>query len=148
MFADLGGPKPKYRVFGLLDAEGNVKFIGADRADKPAVWRTIWRYRDRLNTELARWLRTLDVEPREVVLLGTAVGLHAATAHSAARMLTDVFGTIKKRTGGPRAVALVEPDGSLTIWRSQLDAAKALGLVSTGPIRDRIADGALLDAGR
>jgi hypothetical protein len=150
MFIDLGGPKPKYRVFGLLDAEGNVKFIGADRADKPAVWRTtIWRFRDRLNTELARWLRTLDAEPREVILLGSSeVRLHAATARAAAKILTDAFGTLKeKRTSHRRAVARAEPDGSLTIWRSQREAAKALGLASSGPIRDRIADGALLDAG-
>jgi hypothetical protein len=147
MFVDLGGARPKYRVFGLLDAAGNLRFIGADRADRPAVWRTIWRYRDQLNTELARWLRTLDAEPREVVLLGTAVGLHAATAHAAAKMLTGVFGTIKKKAGHPRAVARVEPDGSLTIWQSQREAARALGLASPGPIWCRIADGALLDAG-
>ena len=125
---DLGGPRPKHRVVGLLDDAGTLRYITADRADKPAQWRAIWRYRNQLESECARWLRTLAAEPREVVLLGSVVGLHAPVARAVAKMLSDLCNTIKGgRKGQRRRVARVEPDGTLTIWESQAAAARALG---------------------
>jgi hypothetical protein len=147
---DRGGRRPVHRVYGLLDEAGSLKFIGADRADKPAQWRAVWRFRHQLNTNLAKWLRTLDAEPRETVLLGSAVGLHAPAARAVARMLSGLCGAIaedEERGPRPRKVARPEPDGSLTVWPSREAAAKALG-TSPPVVRDRIADGVLLDAGR
>jgi hypothetical protein len=143
------GPKPKHRVVGLLDDAGSLTFIGADRADRPAHWRTIWRYRHQLNTNLARWLQTLAGEPREVVLLGSAVGLHAPVARAVAKMMSDLCNTITEERKGRqrRRVARVEPDGTLTVWESVAAAARALG-TSPPVVRDRIADGVLLDGGR
>ena len=63
------------------------------------------------------------------------------------RAFSDRTRLIKeKKTVGPHAVARAEHDGSLTIWPSQKDAAKALGITG-GALRDKILDGALLDAG-
>jgi hypothetical protein len=147
---DLGGRRPVHRVVGLLDNEGTLKFIGADRADRIPHWRTIWQHRHQLGTNFAKWLQTLDAEPRETVLLGSAVGLHATVAQAVARMLSGLCGTIaedEERGPRPRKVARPEPDGSLTVWPSREAAAKALG-TSPPVVRDRIADGVLLDAGR
>jgi hypothetical protein len=147
---DRGGRRPVHRVYGLLDSAGSLKFIGADRADRIPQWKAIWRYRHQLGTNLARWLQTLDAEPRETVLLGSAVGLQAATARAVARLLSGLCGTIaedEERGPRPRKVARPEPDGSLTVWPSREAAAKALG-TSPPVVRDRIADGVLLDAGR
>ncbi|MGO9115851.1 MAG: hypothetical protein ACLP9L_42135 [Thermoguttaceae bacterium] len=146
---DLGGRRPVHRVVGLLD-DGTLKFIGADRADCPAQWRAVWRHRHKLNTNLARWLQTLATEPPEVVLLGAAIGLHAKAARAIARALAELCHTLtedKEWGPRPRKVARPEPDGSLTVWPSREAAAKALG-TSPPVVRDRIADGVLLDAGR
>jgi hypothetical protein len=142
------GPKPTHRVVGLLDDAGTLKYIGADRADRPAHWRAVWRYRHQLGTNLARWLQTLDSEPKEVVLLGAAVGLHAKTARACARSLAELCHTIvEDKVWGSRKVARPEPDGRLTTWPSRSAAARAFG-ITEGALRDKIADGVLLDAGR
>ena len=145
---DRGGGRPVHRVYGLLDEAGSLKFVGADRADRTPQWKAIWRYRHQLGTNLARWLQTLDAEPRETVLLGSAVGLQAQVARAVAKLLTGLCGTIREdKEWGPRRVARVEPDGSLTIWASRSAAARAMG-TSPPVVVDRIADGAFLDAGR
>ena len=145
---DRGGRRPVHRVYGLLDSAGSLKFIGADRADRTPQWKAIWQYRHQLGTNLARWLQTLDAEPRETVLLGSAVGLQAPVARAVAKLLTGLCGTIREdKEWGPRRVARVEPDGSLTVWPSREVAVRALG-TSPPVVRDRIADGVLLDGGR
>ena len=148
MQLDLGGARPKHRVFALCDATGMIRFVGADRADRPPTWRLIFRFRSQINTELARWMRTLDREPDEIVLLGSATGLHAETARAIAKMLGEMLSTIREPKTSTRArrVARIEPDGTLTIWPSQKAAADALG-VTTGPLHDKLVDGILLDLG-
>ena len=76
------------------------------------------------------------------------MGLQAPVARAVAKLLTGLCGTIREdKEWGPRRVARVEPDGSLTVWPSREVAARALG-TSPPVVRDRIADGVLLDGGR
>ena len=143
---DLGGRRPRHRVIALVDAQGVVRHVGVATADRPAPWRAVWEHRHQLDSELARWLRTLDAEPKEVLLLGS-VGMHAPAARAAARMLAEMFNVpvdeeIRCRR---RVVARVEGE-KLTVWPSVAAAARSLG-VSRTTILHYVQHGRLLDGG-
>jgi len=127
---DLGGRPAEYRVFGLVDTStGKLAYIGFDRRNKPPRWHTIWAHRDRLDTELARFLKSQSKMPAEVVLLGAGVGLHRKVARAACDLLRGMVpGLIqgRKTPGRRRPVAQVQPDGSLRVWPSQAAAGTGL----------------------
>jgi len=121
------GPKPKHRVYALLDGAGQVRFVGQCRQDRPAPWRLVWQWRDSLPGKLAAWFRTLDREPEEITVMGAAAGLHKKVAKAAARTVTGWHpAAIGRRLPcGRRAVGRVE-GGRLTLWPSCAAAARAL----------------------
>ena len=123
---DVGGPRPKHRVYALVDGSGEVRFIGVCRMDRVPTWHLIWDFRSELPGEVASWLRTLDKPPKEITLLGS-VGLHIKVAQNAARVMMGWFPNCIRRKTYKHLVAQVV-DGSLTIWPSIADAARHLGV--------------------
>jgi hypothetical protein len=147
---DLGGRRAQYRVYGLIDANtGNLGYIGFDHSGKTPRWHAIWTHRNTLDTELARFLRSQSERPAEVVLLGTAVGLHAKVARAVSGMLADWLGTIKgtPSPGRRRPTARIESDGAIQVFPSQAACGRALG-VSRWAVRNQVRTGKLLDLGQ
>ncbi|MGA2030755.1 MAG: hypothetical protein ABSG68_00730 [Thermoguttaceae bacterium] len=142
------GPKPKHAVIVLADDRGNVGHVGVRRLDQPAPWLTVWQHRQEFDTPLARWLRTLDKQPTERVLVGS-VGLHGRTARAIVALVAGWFGQegrLSNVGGRGRPTGRIEPDGSLRCWPSRSAAARDLG-VSRWVVRRRVRAGKLLDLG-
>ena len=101
-----------------------------------------------LDGPLAAWMRTLDKEPSERILVGS-VGLSGPTARAVVALVAGWFGQASQasnvgRRGRP--TARIERDGSLKCWPSRAAAARDLG-VSRWAVRRRVRAGKLLDLG-
>ena len=83
------GPKPRHRVYALVDEAGQVIYIGVAAAGR-ASWEVTWDHRENTDSVLSRLLRTLERKPAEITLLGS-VGLHTKTAFQAAGVLGAWF---------------------------------------------------------
>jgi hypothetical protein len=128
------GRQPKHFIYALLDASQTVRYLGTGQHGSPAPWRVVWQHRGKLPSRLAAWLRTLDHEPTEEIVLGAAIGLHAATARMVTDMLRDWFPAAIREPrivgghGKGRAVSHVDRDGRVQVWRSRQEAADAAGI--------------------
>ena len=142
---DLGGRRPRHRVVGLVDREGVIRYIGVASADRRPIWKAVWTYRHKLESALAAWMRTLPKEPREVVLLGGAVALHAGVARAAAKMLRRVFDVPSDEEAHCERRVVVDGEKH-KVWPSVSAAARGLG-VSRPTILRYIQRGRLLDGG-
>ena len=137
------GRQPRHFVYLLLDENQDVRYVGTGQYEVPSRWRTIWRYRDRLTSELAAWFRTLEREPAEQIVLGASVPLDARTASMARDMMTNWFPAAIREPrivggyGKVRAISHVGPDGRVRAWRSRQEAAEAAG-VSRPAIVERL----------
>ena len=144
---DLGGRRPRHRVIALLDVDGKVRHLGVASADRPAPWRLVWENRQTLNSSLSIWMRRLEREPEEVVLLGKSTGLHATTARNVARLLAGWFGVSVDDAIHCRRRTVARIDGSkLTVWPSIAAAAREMGVTRSTILR-HIRQGRLLDGG-
>jgi hypothetical protein len=144
---DLGGRRPRHRVVGLVDAEGVVRHIGVASADRPPIWNAVWAHRHELESQLAIWLRQLAAEPREVVLLGGAVALHAGVATATAKMLRRLFDVPSEEEAHCQRRVVVQVDGEKhQVWPSISAAARDLGVTRPTILR-YIQRGRLLDGG-
>ncbi len=128
------GRQPKHFIYALLDARQTVRYIGTGQHGSPVPWRVVWQYRGKLPSKLAAWFQTLDQEPTEQIVLGAAIGLHAATARMVMNMLRGWFSEAIREPrivgghGKGRPVSHVGPDGSIRSWRSRQEAAEAEGI--------------------
>jgi hypothetical protein len=128
------GRQPRHFIYALLDASQTVRYLGTGQHGSPAPWRVVWQHRGKLPSRLAAWLRTLDHEPAEQIVLGAAIGLHAATARMVTDMLRDWFPAAIREPrivgghGKGRAVSHVDRDGRVQVWRSRQEAADAAGI--------------------
>ena len=136
---DFGGPRPKSRVVGLLDSDGQVRHVEAVSDKREAPWRRVWKYRHKLVGKLAEWLQSLPRAPKEIVLLGNGARLTGPTAKSVVRVLSTWFPVVDPpaghwRYGTPlsnrasRPVCRVARNGKLTIWPTHGACAKSLGI--------------------
>jgi hypothetical protein len=140
------GPKPKHAAILLVDAEGNVGHVGVGRLDRPSDWHTVWQFRDRIDTPLARWLRTLPTPPQEVIAVGS-VGLHFRTARGVVDLLSPWFPQASegcKRAGRRRPTGRIERDGSLRCWPSRSAAAADLRITRWGVLK-KVRNGGMVD---
>jgi hypothetical protein len=142
------GPKPKHCVVVLSDERGVIGHLCVRRLDRPPPWLTVWRHRQELHGPLAAWMRTLDKEPSERILVGS-VGLSGPTARAVVALVAGWFGRVSQasnigRRGRP--TGRIEPDGSLKCWPSRAAAARDLG-VSRWAVRRRVRAGKMLDVG-
>ena len=80
----------------LTDEQGTVGHVGTRRLDRPPPWLEVWRHRAEIDSPLAYWLRTLDRQPTEKILLGS-VGIHGPTARAVVALLAEWYG----QPGGP-----------------------------------------------
>ena len=142
---DLGGRRPRHRVVGLVDGEGVIRYIGAASADRPPTWKAVWAHRHEVESVLAIWMRTLAEEPREVVLLGGAVALHAGVARAAAKMLRQTFDLPLDEEAHCVRRVVVDSEKH-RVWPSVSAAACDLG-VARSTIQRYIQRGRLLDGG-
>jgi hypothetical protein len=130
----------------LIDDENNVRYLFVRNLKRTPIWRAIYEARERLDGPLAGWFRTLPEPPKEVVILGS-IGMTLASAKAIYKVLAEWFpDAIKDESsrGKRRAVGKVEPDGRLTIWRSQTEAAAHLG-VTKWSVWQQAQRGTLLD---
>ncbi len=141
------GRQSRHYVF-LLTAAGTTFYVGVAQYGREPAWRVVWRQRRRLNTPLARHLRSLAEPPIESVLVGGTIALDAKTADAVVDLVKGWFaGSVSesKLIGRkPRPVAREEGDG-LRLWPSRNQAARALGL-SRQAVRKRVRGGELIDA--
>ena len=142
------GPRPKHAVTVLADDQGNVGYVGVRRLDQPAQWFHVWENRQKLDTPLALWMRTLDKRPNEKVLLGS-LGLHGRTARAVVALVADLFGQASPTSnvgGRGRPTGQIEPTGELRCWVSPRRGARELG-ISRWAVRRRVRAGKMLDIG-
>ena len=142
---DLGGRRPRHRVVGLVDGEGVIRYIGVASADRPPTWKAVWTHRHELESALANWMKALPDEPREVVLLGGAVALHAGVARAAAKMLRRLFDLPLDEEAHCVRRVVVDSE-THTVWPSVSAAARDLGVARPTILR-YIQRGRLLDGG-
>lgn len=149
---DLGGPRPKSRVIGLVDSAGQVRHVEAVSDKRLAPWRLVWKYRAQLPGRLAEWLRSLDSEPHEITLLGSGARLTGPAAKSVVRLMSAWFPVVDPPpgpwlTGTPwsnragRPVGRVARNGKVTTWPTHSACAKSLGI-------SMMAVGRWIDSGR
>ena len=142
------GPKPRHRVYALVDEAGQVIYIGVAAAGR-ASWEVTWDHRENTDSVLSRLLRTLERKPAEITLLGS-VGLHTKTAFQAAGVLGAWFpgAVVEGLTPGGgrhgRAVSRVKA-GRIETWPSRTAAAKAVGVSRRTIIRWLHAGGCWID---
>jgi len=83
----------KWMVSELVDPREPTlpRYVIAHRQGE-TPWLHVWRHRDRLETKLAAWMRSLDddgVEPSARPFLGRIVALNEETAHMICRFRLD-----------------------------------------------------------
>ena len=125
------GRPSEHIVYGLLDAKGNLGWVGWRNTTRPAAWRAIWTVRHTIRgSRLASWMGSLDAEPVETIILGGAARLNRQEAGVIAAVLA---GLLKPAVPAPQpqkrmAVGIVGKDGTLKWWSSQAEACRSLGL--------------------
>ena len=140
------GPRPKHVVVLLADDQGNVGHVAVRRLDQPPSWLAVWRHRREFDTPLARWLKTLNKQPTETILVGS-VGMHGPTARAVVALVAGWFGQASRASnvgGRGRPTGRIERDGSLRCWPSRSAAARELG-ISRWAVRRRVRAGKMLD---
>jgi hypothetical protein len=144
------GRRPAHLVFLLLDAAGAVGAVGVRRTDAAPVGPSLWSVREYATGRLGAWLRGLQAEPGERVIIGLGAGLHTGTAWDIAKTVAGwwhcpLIGE-DRTPGRPRVTATIRPDGTIQTWNSQAEAGKALGL-SRWATRRRLGSGTVVDLG-
>jgi hypothetical protein len=142
------GGRPEYRVVALADARtGKIGYIGYDRKTRPARWRAVWPLRDRLSGQLVTFLKSLSEEPRDLAILGGGCGVPMDVARAAADIIAGWYGLrpTKQPAWRGRPVARIV-DETVTIWPSQAEAGRALGITRVGVLK-LIYRGRLVDLG-
>jgi len=144
MKGEVGHPARHY-VYGLADGEGTNRFVGIAQHGTPAPWRQVWRFQHELpESELAAWFRCCPTAPTEVLIIGSC-GLHHKAATALRKILATWFPACLKRSTPTRAIGEVQDDGTLRLWPTVKDAARALG-VGRATVYSRINAGSLFDA--
>jgi hypothetical protein len=140
------GRQNTHYVYGLANESGAIKSIGVAQHGHTSPWSRVWQARDQLPGKLAEWFRTLESPPKEITILGAAVGLDRKTARAVGGMLADVFPGCIRRTKpfGPRAVGRLQADGTFQVFSSYAVAARALR-VRRQAIFDMVDSGRLVD---
>lgn len=154
-------PRAKWMISQLVDPREPTlpRYIIAHRQQE-APWHGVWQNRDKMQTRLAAWMRSLSddgVEPLARPLLGRTVGLDERTAHAACQFYisqvgkmagcppetTPEFLIVEQHHGGRnhrRPVTKITRDGTPIIYPAVREAARA-EQVAPVSIRRRVSRG-------
>ena len=153
----------KWMVSQLFDPREPTlpRYVVAHRQTEQP-WLRVWRHRDKLQTKLAEWMRSLDVEPLAKPLLGRTVALNEKMAH---RLCRFRLAEINRQAGCPdgwadfllnerpincgrrgRPITVVDGD-QVTTYPSVSKAAEAEG-VTRSMVAQRVLEGLEYKNGR